>query len=177
LASGLFTYLLLFTLVGPTHTETTTRLDAIVGGGTLRVGLTDDYRPFSFADVSGKVEGIDVDMAMSLAQSLGVRLEIIKTSWSALKSDLGRNSFDIAMSQVCSRTVDDQGELPGFGERRSVIHASRPPALERVDQSDRPQRHDQNRYRLSSPFAGRPPRFASSPLRRPPQVSLLSNGL
>jgi ABC-type amino acid transport substrate-binding protein len=94
-------------LVGPTHTETTTRLDAIVGGGTLRVGMNDDYRPFSFADVSGKVEGIDVDMAMSLAQSLGVRLEVVKTSWSAFKSDLGRNSFDIAMSQVCSRTVDD----------------------------------------------------------------------
>jgi ABC-type amino acid transport substrate-binding protein len=106
-ASGLFAYVLLATLVGPTHAETTTRLDAIVGGGTLRVGLTDDYRPFSFADGSGKVEGIDVDMAMSLAQSLGVRLEIVKTSWSALKSDLGRNSFDIAMSQVCSRTVDD----------------------------------------------------------------------
>ena len=88
LASGLFAYVLPFTLVGPTHTETTTRLDAIVGGGTLRVGLTEDYRPFSFADASGKVEGIDVDMAMNLAQSLGVRLEIVKTSWSTLKSDL-----------------------------------------------------------------------------------------
>jgi ABC-type amino acid transport substrate-binding protein len=103
----LFASVLLVTLVGPNHTETTTRLDAIVGGGTLRVGLTEPYRPFSFNDASGKVEGIDVDMAMRLVQSLGVRLEIVKTSWSALKSDLGRNSFDIAMSQVCSRTVDD----------------------------------------------------------------------
>jgi ABC-type amino acid transport substrate-binding protein len=42
--------------------------------------IVEDYRSFSFADVSGKVEGIDVDMAMSLAQSLGVRLEIVKTS-------------------------------------------------------------------------------------------------
>jgi ABC-type amino acid transport substrate-binding protein len=48
-------------------------MSAITGAGILRVGLTEDYRPFSFADASGKVEGIDVDMAMNLAQSLDVR--------------------------------------------------------------------------------------------------------
>src|SRR5580704_2500287 len=106
-ASGLFAYVLLATVVGPAHAETNTRLDAIVGGGTLRVGLTEDYRPFSFADASGKVEGIDVDMAMSLAQSLGVRLEIVKTSWSTLKSDLQTNSFDIAMGGI-TITLDRQ---------------------------------------------------------------------
>jgi cyclohexadienyl dehydratase len=106
-ASGLFAYALLATLVGPAHAETTTRLDAIVGNGILRVGLTEDYRPFSFADTSGKVEGIDVDMAMSLAQSLDVRLEIVKTSWSTLKSDLQTNSFDIAMGGI-TITLDRQ---------------------------------------------------------------------
>ena len=65
-ASGLFAYVLLSTFAGPTQAETPTRLDTIVADGILRVGLTEDYRPFSFADASGKVEGIDVDMAMSL---------------------------------------------------------------------------------------------------------------
>jgi cyclohexadienyl dehydratase len=106
-ASGVFAYVLLATVVGPAHAETNTRLDAIVGGGTLRVGLTEDYRPFSFADASDKVEGIDVDMAMSLAQSLGVRLEIVKTSWPTLKSDLQTNSFDIAMGGI-TITLDRQ---------------------------------------------------------------------
>ena len=88
-------------------TPTTTRLDAIVAGGILRVGLTEDYRPFSFADASGKVEGIDVDMAMSLAQSLGVKLDVVKTSWPTLRSDLETNSFDIAMGGV-TITLDRQ---------------------------------------------------------------------
>jgi hypothetical protein len=35
----------------------------------------------------------------------------------------------------------------------------------------------QDRRRLSSPFAGPPPRFVSSPSRPPPRVSLFSNGL
>src|SRR5271168_4139812 len=106
-APGLLAYVLLGALVGPARAETTTRLDTIVGGGTLRVGLTEDYRPFSFANASGNVEGIDVDMAVSLAQSLGVRLEIVKTSWSALKSDLEANSFDIAMGGI-TITLDRQ---------------------------------------------------------------------
>ena len=65
------------------------------------------YRPFSFSDASGEIEGIDVDMAMSLARSLGVRLEIVKTSWSTLKSDLEANSFDIAMGGI-TITLDRQ---------------------------------------------------------------------
>jgi cyclohexadienyl dehydratase len=36
-----------------------------------------------------------VDTAMNLTQSLGVRLEIVKTTWST--TDLETNSFDIAM--------------------------------------------------------------------------------
>jgi cyclohexadienyl dehydratase len=106
-ASGLFACLLLFALMNPAEAETPTRLDEIIGAGVLRVGLTEDYRPFSFADASDKVEGIDVDMAMSLAQSLGVRLEIVKTSWSTLKPDLGANSFDIAMGGI-TITLDRQ---------------------------------------------------------------------
>jgi cyclohexadienyl dehydratase len=71
------------------------------------VGLTEDYRPFSFTAASDKVEGIDVDMAMSLAQSLGVKLDIVKTTWSVLRSDLEASRFDIAMGGI-TITLDRQ---------------------------------------------------------------------
>jgi hypothetical protein len=68
-------------------------------------------------------------MAMSLAQSLGVRLEMVKTSWSTLKSDLQTNSFDIAMGGItitldrqrtgCSPTLSFQA-----ARRRSRIAAT-----------------------------------------------------
>ena len=106
-AFGRLACLFLATLVGLAHAETPTGLDAIVGAGALRVGLTEDCRPFSFADASGKVEGIDVDMAMSLAQSLGVRLDIVKTSWPTLKSDLEAKRFDITMGGIII-TLDRQ---------------------------------------------------------------------
>jgi cyclohexadienyl dehydratase len=106
-ASGFFACLLLVALISPANAETPTRLDEVIGAGVIRVGLTEDYRPFSFADASDKVEGMDVDMAMSLAQSLGVRLELVNTSWSTLKSDLEADSFDIAMGGI-TITLDRQ---------------------------------------------------------------------
>jgi cyclohexadienyl dehydratase len=142
---ALFAYVLLATLVGPAHAETTTRLDSIMGGGALRVGLTEDYRPFSFADASGTVEGIDVDMAMSLAQSLGVRLEIVKTSWSTLKSDLETNSFDIAMGGI-TITLDRQKmglfSNPVFSSGKTPItHCGDEPKFETIAAIDQPGVH------------------------------------
>jgi cyclohexadienyl dehydratase len=106
-ASSVFACLLLVALINRANAESPTRLDAIIGAAVLRVGLTEDYRPFSFAAAPDKVEGIDVDMAMNLARSLGVRLEIVKTSWSTLKSDLEADSFDIAMGGI-TITLDRQ---------------------------------------------------------------------
>jgi cyclohexadienyl dehydratase len=94
-------------LAAPALAQTPSLLDAITRSGTLRVGLTEDYRPFSIADASGTVEGIDVDMANNLALSLGVKLEIVKTSWPTLKSDLEADKFDIAMGGI-TITLDRQ---------------------------------------------------------------------
>jgi cyclohexadienyl dehydratase len=77
------------------------RLDDIVARGTLRVGLTGDYRPFSLRDKdSGAYSGLDVDMANTLAEALGVRLEIVPTTWGTLLPDLGEGKFDIGMGGI-----------------------------------------------------------------------------
>ncbi len=102
-----FASLLSAGLAAPALAETPSLLDAITRSGTLRVGLTEDYRPFSIADASGIVEGIDVDMANNLAMSLGVKLQIVKTSWPTLKSDLETDKFDIAMGGI-TITLDRQ---------------------------------------------------------------------
>ena len=68
-------------LLLPTATWAQSRLDEIVARGTLRVALTGDYRPFSFLDkATGQYAGLDADMANNLAESLGVKLEIVPTT-------------------------------------------------------------------------------------------------
>lgn len=59
------------------HAQETTspsRLDEIIKRGTLRVGMTGDYRPFTSLDkTTQKFSGFDVDMAEALGKALGVR--------------------------------------------------------------------------------------------------------
>ncbi|MGO8866377.1 MAG: transporter substrate-binding domain-containing protein [Alphaproteobacteria bacterium] len=77
------------------------RLDAVLAAKVLRVGTTGDYRPFSYLNAESKsFEGIDIDMARSLAKSLGVEVEFVQTSWPHLMDDLVANKFDIAMGGI-----------------------------------------------------------------------------
>jgi cyclohexadienyl dehydratase len=79
----------------------TSRLDEVIAHGSLRVGMPGDYRPFGLRDAAtGKIEGFDVDMAESLAASLGVKLEIVPTKWADLLGDLAADKFDIGMGGI-----------------------------------------------------------------------------
>ena len=77
------------------------RLDDIVKRGTLRVGLTGDYPPFSFVDkATSALAGFDVEMMASLAAALGVRTEFVRTSWPTLARDFEAGAFDLAAGGV-----------------------------------------------------------------------------
>ena len=84
------------------------RLDEILERGTLRVGMTGDYMPFTSLDKSTrKFRGFDVDMAEALGQALGVKIEYVETAWPRLMKDFEDDRFDIAMGGV-SITLDRQ---------------------------------------------------------------------
>ena len=88
--------------------EEASRLDAILARGVLKVGTTGDYKPFTYLDkASGRYEGYDIDMAGALAEALGVKLELVATSWPTLAKDFEADKFDIAMGGV-SITLDRQ---------------------------------------------------------------------
>lgn len=89
--------LLLLTAV-PARAQTV--LDTILARGTLRVGLTGDYKPFSFKDAAGTFTGLDVDMAGNLAAAMGVKLEIVPTSWPTLMADLVAGKYDVGMGGI-----------------------------------------------------------------------------
>ncbi len=75
-------------------------LDAIHHNGVLRVGTTGDYKPFTFRNADGSYVGADMVMARSLAAALGVKLEIVPTTWGTLAADFAAKKFDIAMGGV-----------------------------------------------------------------------------
>jgi len=80
--------------------RTVSALDRVRTAGELRVCMTGDYKPFSFLRPDGRFEGIDVDLAESLAASLKVRLAIVKTSWPTLMDDFTGGACDMAMGGI-----------------------------------------------------------------------------
>jgi len=97
-------------LTAPLRSEgpAASRLDEIISRGTLRVGLTGDYAPFSSFDAAtSSFAGFDVEMAESLGQALGVKVDFIRTSWPKLASDFAADQFDVAMGGI-SITLDRQ---------------------------------------------------------------------
>jgi len=99
---------LLVIAMGSAQAQQASLLDEIIKRGTLRVGMTGDYLPFtSFDGETGKFRGFDVDMAEALGKALGVKVEYVKTAWPQMTKDLEADNFDVAMGGV-SITLDRQ---------------------------------------------------------------------
>jgi cyclohexadienyl dehydratase len=95
-------------LTAPAQAQQASRLDDIIKRGTLRVGLTGDYLPFSsFDKATAQFKGFDVDMAEALGKALGVRIDYVHTAWPQLMKDFEADNFDIAMGGI-SITLDRQ---------------------------------------------------------------------
>jgi cyclohexadienyl dehydratase len=98
-------------------------LPRITAAGVIRVCSSGDYRPFTFLDDHSRWSGLDVDMAGDLARDLGVRLQLVQTSWQNLLTDTGK-TCDIAMGGIS--ITDDRAEhalftTPYLGDGKAAI--------------------------------------------------------
>ncbi|WP_210638918.1 transporter substrate-binding domain-containing protein [Pseudomonas sp. Tri1] len=98
-------------------------LDQVLQRGELKVCTTGDYKPYTYKAETGEYEGIDIDMARSLATSLGVKVQWVQTTWKTLMPDLLAEKCDIAMGGISvtlerqkkayfSTTLDVDGKIP-----------------------------------------------------------------
>ncbi|MGM1047109.1 MAG: transporter substrate-binding domain-containing protein [Bacillota bacterium] len=82
------------------------QLDKIIDKGYIRVGMTGDYKPFTYLDPkTNKYEGYDVDAAIELGKDLGVEVRFVNTTWSTMMKDLQDDKFDIAVGGVTRNTA------------------------------------------------------------------------
>ena len=79
-------------------------LDTVMKTGVLRACTPGDYKPFSFLKPDGSYEGIDIDLANSLATAIGAKLELVKTSWANLVPDFAAGKCDIAIGGISVTT-------------------------------------------------------------------------
>ena len=76
-------------------------LEDILARGTIRIGTTGDYAPMSYLNPeTGKYEGIDAELSELIAESLGVKIEYVPTTWPTLAADTQADKFDIALCGI-----------------------------------------------------------------------------
>lgn len=76
-----------------------TSLDLIKKRGKLIVGTSADWPPYEYIE-SGKVVGIDIDIARRIADSLGVQLEIRDMKFSALIEAVRKGDVDFVIADM-----------------------------------------------------------------------------
>jgi len=83
---------------------TESSLDTVMKAGVLRACTPGDYKPFSFLKPDSVYEGIDIDLAQSLATAMGAKLELVKTSWANLMPDFTAGKCEIAIGGISVTT-------------------------------------------------------------------------
>lgn len=93
----------------------TPTLDKIKKDGKLSIGTSPDYPPYESLDKQNNVIGFDVDLMQAVADKLGVKLDIVQTSFDSLIPALQAKKFDVMAAGV---TVTDK--------RKEVVDFSTP---------------------------------------------------
>jgi len=95
-------------VTAPARAEDT--LDKIKQRGSIVVGVKNDYKPWGFVDPSGKIVGMEIDLAQDIAGKLGVKLELIPVTGANRMEFLNQGRIDLILATM--------GDTP---ERRKVV--------------------------------------------------------
>jgi polar amino acid transport system substrate-binding protein len=68
--------------------------------GKLLMGSDTTYPPFESINEAGDPEGFDVDIAMEIADRLGLELEVVTTAWDGIIPGLKSDKYDMIMSAM-----------------------------------------------------------------------------
>lgn len=96
-----FIVLFVFTVLAAGHAfgSEEDSLARVQRSGTLVVGFCAAYPPFeSRNDISGELEGFDIDLAKALAAELGLKLELHDAEWQGLIPSLNKGDFDVLIT-------------------------------------------------------------------------------
>lgn len=85
-------------LVTPAMAAGSPVLDRIIESRTVRVGMSGEQPPFSVRDRDGRLMGLEVDLAKTLANALAVKLEIVEKPFGELLGALEKGEVDVVMS-------------------------------------------------------------------------------
>ncbi len=88
------------------------RFKKVLERGKLVVGVKADYKPWGFRDPSGKLVGMEVDLAKDVADTMGVALELVPVQSSNRMQFLQQGKIDLMIATMSDRT--DRRKIVGI---------------------------------------------------------------
>ena len=85
---------------GVTNTTEDNSLKKVKDAGKLILGLDDTFAPMGFRDENGNIVGFDIDLALEVANRMGVQLEIKPVEWSSSILSLNKGDVDMLWNGV-----------------------------------------------------------------------------
>jgi Na+/H+-dicarboxylate symporter len=86
------------TLAPRSRLEHVSALERVRASGLLRIGYDAGNAPFSFFNTKGELVGLDVELAMSLADALGAVAEFVPVQWHEVPDLLANGIIDLMPS-------------------------------------------------------------------------------
>lgn len=99
-------------LAAAAETCTNAGLSRIQDRGKLIAGVKADYKPWGFRDTDGSIVGLEVDMAKAVADTLGVRLELVPVIASNRMQFLQQGQIDLMVATMTDTA--DRREMVGI---------------------------------------------------------------
>jgi polar amino acid transport system substrate-binding protein len=87
----------------------------IMDRGKIIVGVKADYKPWGFRDTSGKIVGMEADMAQGVADTLGVELDLVAVQSSNRMQFLEQGKIDLMIATMSDRP-----------DRRKIVGITQP---------------------------------------------------
>lgn len=78
-------------------------VDDIKTRGKLIVGVKADYKPYGFRDLSGKIVGMEPELAQDVANLLGVKLELVSVVAANRMAFLKQGKIDLMIATMTDR--------------------------------------------------------------------------
>jgi polar amino acid transport system substrate-binding protein len=79
------------------------RFKKVLERGKIVIGVKADYKPWGFRDSSGKLVGMEIDMAQDVANALGVSLELVPVQSSNRMQFLQQGKTDLMIATMSDK--------------------------------------------------------------------------
>ncbi|WP_372631314.1 transporter substrate-binding domain-containing protein [Cohnella sp.] len=103
----------------PTGSTAENTLEQIKKRGKFIIGTTGTFRPMTFMNEKGELDGVDIEIAKTIAEKMGVEAEFVTGNLAGLIPGLNADKYDVVMFSTTMN--EDRKQVIDFSEKYASL--------------------------------------------------------